>query len=207
MKRIIVLSVSLGLIAAIAITTILMALIPVGKVPTQILKPDFKVYYSTVDTSTFPSGQITLYAKAGEDNRDQETIDKIWEEFNNASKQKAITALFNGTISDTVKYEKFASYKYQPIKENEADKAIIVFEYDKKQYVDDKGNKVKEDAEKKTTYNYVLFEISKEDVRSEVNIMIGEYSSLSQIKVYGQYTMSGNFAELYNVVTNAKTAA
>ena len=207
MKRIIVLSVSLGLIAAIAITTILMALIPVGKVPTQILKPDFRVYYATVDTSTFPSGHNTLYAKTGEDNRDQETIDKIWEEFNNASKQKAITALFNGTISDTVKYEKFAGPKYPSIKENEADKAIIVFEYSEKQYVDDKGNKVKEDTEKKTTYNYVLFEISKEDVRSEVKIMIGERSSSSQIKAYGQYTMSGNFAELYNFITNIETPA
>lgn len=205
MKRIIVLSVSLGLIAAIAITTIFMALIPVGNIP-QLQKPNLRVYVATLETSTIGAGYNTLFSKTATDNRDQEAIDQIWNEFNNAPKEKAITALFNGTLSDGIKYEKFGSYKYQSVKATEEGKAIIVFEYDEKQYIDEKGNPTTEEAEKKTAYTHVYVQISNEDARTEVNVMVGEWTS-SQIKVYGQYTMAGNFTNLYEVVTNLKTAA
>ena len=205
MKRIIVLSVSLGLIAVIAITTILMALIPVGRVP-QIEKPDFRVYVATTDTSTIGSGYLTLLSKTADDKRDQETIDKVWEEFTNAPKEKAITALFNGTLNDAVKYEKFGSYKYQSVKTTEEDKAVIVFQYSEKQYIDDKGNPTTKDAEKKTEFDHVYFVITAEDERTEVQVMVGLWTT-SQIRVYGQYTMSGNFSDLYKVVTEIKTAA
>lgn len=203
MKRIIVLSVSLGLIAAIAITTILMALIPVGGIP-QIEKPDLRVYVATADSPSM--GYNTLLSKTADDDRDQELIDQIWNEFNKAPKQKSITALFNGTINDDIKYTKLGSYKYQSVKTGEQGKAVIVFQYAEKHYVDENGKPTNKDAEKKTQYDHILIEITDKDERTEVNVMIGEWTT-TQVKVYGQYTMTGNFAELYKVITNAKTAA
>ncbi len=202
MKRIIVLSVSLGLIAAIAVATILMALIPTGSIP-NIAKPDLYVWVATVDTG---SNFTELRGKTATDARDQEVIDEIWEEFVNAPKQKSITALFNGTIGEEIEYKVNTGNKYESIRENDEDKAIIVFVYSEPQYVDEKGNPTTEDAENKVEYDAVLMEISAKDERTEVVVKIGEYKN-KQVYVNASYTMNGNFSALYEVVTNLKTAA
>lgn len=199
MKRIIVLSVSLGLIAVIAIATVLMAIISTGSIP-NIEKPDLRVYYATK-----ASGEQVLLAKTSTDARDQEIIDKIWAEFNKAPKQRTITAMFKGTLDEGVVYTEYKGLKYTKISTTEEDKVVIAFEYSEEKYVDEKGNPTTKEN-KDQAYDMVIMTISAEDARTQVEVKIGTWSG-SQIKCVGQYAMNGNFANLYKLVTEIKTAA
>ena len=198
MKRIIVLSVSLSLIAVIAIATVLMAVISIGSIP-NIEKPDLRVYYATKDVSS------VLRSKTADDNREQELIDNIWAEFNKAPQQRTITAMFNGTLDEGVVYTEYKGSKYTKVSTTEEDKVVIAFEYSEEKYVDEKGNPTTKEN-KDQAYDMVVMTISAEDARTQVEVKIGTWNG-SQIKCVGQYAMSGNFSNLYKIVTEIKTAA
>ena len=201
MKRIIILSVSLGLIAVIAIATILMAVFSTGSIP-NIAKPDLRVYYATKD-----SGEQVLRSKTANDNREQELIDSIWEEFNKAPKQRIISGMFNGTLDEGVVYKEYPSgAKYENISTKEENKLVIAFEYSEEKYVDEKGNPTTKEK-KDQAYDVVVMTISAEDARTEVEVKIGTWSSGGRVKCVGQYAVTGNFANLYKFVTEIKTAA
>lgn len=199
MKRIIVLSVSLGLIAVIAIATVLMAIISIGSIP-NIEKPDLRVYYATK-----ASGEQVLLAKTSTDVRDQELIDQIWAEFNKAPKQKTISAMFNGTLDESIVYTEYKGSKYTKVSTTEENKLVLAFEYSEEKYVDEKGNPTTKEN-KDQAYDMIIMTISAEDARTQVEVKIGTWSG-SQIKCVGQYAMTGNFANLYKLVTEIKTAA
>ena len=198
MKRIIILTVSLCLVGALALTTILMAVIPVGKV-VNIAMPDAKVYVSTSKTKDLqPYGCLTLRGKDAANQNDQETIENIWKAFQESSKQKALTALFNGNLAEGIKFETLTTSKTFNRKQTAENKAKVVFEYSEAQEIPEVEGK---------TYKLIYFEIEDLDERTELVVYLGDWNYSNDITVRHSYTMNGNFADLYDLLINLKTPA
>lgn len=197
MKKIILTSVCVGLLLCIGIATLIMALIPVGlneqvQVPNQIY-----IYCAKTKTDQLQNKRLELKDIDGQS--DIARINKMYNLFNDAFPQKALTALFNGELKQTTELEYIEGYNTISKNTSSEDKFTIVFKYDnpKELKVDNKTVKAK----------YLFFEIDNEDARKDILIGItasdnafSDEESYSSINVSYNfcYKAKANFANLYN---------
>ena len=189
MKKIIISSVVLALVLILGITTLALALIPIG-INNKIDRPN-EIYICSSETSGFPNSSLT-YLDIDENETD--TISNIYSKFSHSFEQNLLSALFRGEIKDDINtnYNRVSSY----ISKNTSnkDKITIMFKYSQ--------NKKIEVGDKSTTYNTLIFEITSVNERVDVVMGVSSNANIENSTFYYNYyyTAKANFSGLYNFV-------
>lgn len=131
---------------------------------------------------------------------DDEMSKTIQDYINNASKQKAISALFNGRLGEKAEIVNETKTLGKP------DAFFVTYVYDQPQILQ-YGNKDYKDSEGNTfKFRELVFEVKSMDAESQVKVYVkpyydadGEIASGNQYTKY--YELQANFGELYNYLT------
>ena len=199
MKKKIVISVALGVVALLAITTLILALVPVNK-NTVIAKPN-AVYITNQNTKEF-GGNCAYDNIQDGTQKGSVMLNDFYNAFNVSFEQKALVAMFGGQSNSGVKanYVDVAGSSEKISKNYDTtEKFTVIFHYNDAQtiYVEEKDMSFK--------YNYLFFEVTNVDARQEVTFGVmkdnysldGSYSSLSY-KYY--FTAQANLKPVYQYI-------
>ena len=186
MKKIIIGSISIGLILIIGIATAILAIVPTG-LNNVIDKPNEVtiVYSKTKDLSP----EALTYRDR--DSKDADVISNIYSIFCHAFEQKTLSAIFNGEINKNIE-EHYLDKGSESVKSNSTseDKITICFKYTNKHKI------------KGFEYKYLFFEITNSNERQE-NVF-GVSSSFSVDNSYYSYNYyysgKSNFSKLFNYI-------
>lgn len=189
MKKIITTSIILGLVLIIGISTLVLALIPIG-INDKIGKPN-EIYIASSQTTTYPNSALTYRDR---DVEDRDFISNIYSVFSRSFEQKVLSALFRGEVKDEIKtnYNK----KSESLSKNTTteDKFTIVFKYNTSQNI--------KAGEKGGTYKYLFFEITSSGERSEVVMGVSSDITVSSSSYHYNYSYIGkaNFGEMFKYI-------
>lgn len=174
--------VSLSIIGALILATIIMACIPVGS------NPKFGDPYAiTVYSNKYESGISKKdYDKQGETSAEYTNLLK---KLKQAPSQKALVALFNGTISQNVKVNKLDATTTPSKSNNETTTAKFELKYGEEQTV-------KFDSATSVTYNSMLYEITQDAGRVQTTVYLLNTSGRAGYTL----TYYGNFDGLFNYI-------
>jgi hypothetical protein len=179
------------LVLLIGITTLVLALIPIG-INDKIARPN-EIYICSSQTKDFPHGSLT-YLDIDEDERDE--ISNIYSKFSHSFEQNLLSAIFRGEVNSEIgtNYNRVSNY----IGKNTSneDKITIVFKYKQSQKI--------HVEEKSTTYNSIIFEITSKDERVDVVMGVSSNLNIENSTFYYNYSYvaKANFAGLYNFVVD-----
>lgn len=200
MKKIIITTVAVAIILCLGIATLVMALIPVG-MNDKVAVPD-EIYIYTSQTNSLANKRIELRHRDGE--TDINKINKIYNLFDSAFQQNALSALFSGelnytTTSDHTEVSKSISKNF-----SSEDKITLVFYFKNERTVKYENQEYK--------YKYLFFEITNENSRHDVvmglNKSIPSDESdypVENMSYYYSYKSKANFADLYKYVSQIIT--
>lgn len=205
MKKVIICSVSIGLVLVLGIAALILALIPVNR--NSIIEKPNAIYIindTTWDNSNDISKAYVLqdYRENIEGEKtDVEKIDEIFRLFNTGFGQNALTALFKGEINDRMTSEhRDSSNTGSMTKNTSSTTAFSVFFY----YRDTK-TMILDDEE--FQYNWLFFEITENDEFSYKVFGVRNHtsttsdfltSSSSPITFSYNYNAKANFNGLYD---------
>ena len=169
--------VSLSIIGILILATIIMA--------------NIKVDYSiNCETPTFV---YVSYNLGTERDADQlQATDKIIKYINNASNEKSLTALFNGTLGK--KAEIFA-VKESTIKDNSG--FLVRYRYENKQKLMNGDEAYKTSNNKNVYYDDLVFTVNNVEGVSVVKVYVVQDSANSMKYTY-YYELEADFEDLYN---------
>ena len=194
MKKIIITTVAVVIILCIGFAALAMSLIPTNR-NDKVSVPD-EVYIYSAQTKWLPKKRLELKNR---DEKDVSKINKIFDIFDEAFQQNCLSALFSGelnfsTTSDWTEGSKQISKNF-----NSEDKFTVVFYF--------KDQEVVKYEDKEYKYNYLFFEVTKEDSRHDIvmglNTTVPSDESdhpVENISYYYSYKSKANFAELYNYI-------
>lgn len=189
MKKIIITSVVITLVLILGISTLVLALIPIG-LNDKIEKPN-EIYITSSQTTTFPNSALTYRDR---DEEDRDIISNIYSYFSHAFEQKTLSALFRGELKDEIvtNYSKKSTYLSKNT--STEDKFTVVFKFSNSQEVSFE--------EKSSTYKYLFFEITSADERTEVIMGVSPDITISNTNYYYNYSFVGkaNFCEMFDYI-------
>lgn len=191
MKKIIISSVVVALVLILGITTLTLALIPIG-INNKIDRPN-EVYICSSQTSSYPNGSLTYLDI---DSNETGTISNIYSKFSHAFEQNMLSALFKGELKADINanYNRVSSY----ISKNTSsdNKITVIFKYNQ--------NKKIEVGDKSTTYNALMFEITSKDERVDVVMGVSSNANIENSTFYYNYfyTAKANFSGLFNFISD-----
>lgn len=190
MKKIIITSIVVALVLIIGITTLTLALIPVG-INNNIERPN-EIYICSTDTKAFPYSTL---AYLDIDDEEKDEITNIYSKFSHAFEQNLLSAIFKGETKDemTTNYHKISnSISKNTSKE---DVITIIFKYNEKQTI-------KVEGREPATYDSILFEITPNDERVNVEIGARTDTNIENSTFYYNYSYNAkaNFCDLYEYV-------
>ena len=199
MKKKIIISVSLGIVALLAIATLILALVPVNK-NTVITKPN-SIYITNQNTKEF-GGNCAYDNIQDVTQNGSAMLNDFYKAFNESFEQKALVAMFTNQSNSGIKanYVDVAGSSEKISKNYDTtEKFTVIFQYNENQtiYVEEK--------ELSFEYNYLFFEVTNADERQEVTFGVmkdnysldGSYTSLSY-KYY--FTAQANLKPVYQYI-------
>ena len=161
MKKVIICSVSIGLVLVLGVAALILALIPVNR--NSIIEKPNEIYIindTTWDNSNNESSkafELRDYREVNGEKVDEERIDEVFRLFNAGFGQNALTALFRGELNDRMTSEHRDSSNTGSMQKNTSSTtAFSVFFY----YRDTKTMVL--DGEE-FEYNWLFFEVSEDD--------------------------------------------
>lgn len=200
MKKKIVISVALGVVALLAITTLILALVPVNK-NTVIAKPN-DVYITNKNLVDDKTGYRGTYDNIQDvTQKGSVMLNDFYKAFNQSFEQNALVAMFNGQSNSGIKanYVDVAGSSEKISKNYDTtEKFTVIFYYYEAQkiYVEEKDMSFE--------YNYLFFEVTNTDERQEIifgvskdDYVDGSYSTLSY-KYY--FTAQANLKPVYQYI-------
>lgn len=190
MKKIIITSVVVGLVLILGISTLVLALIPVG-INNKIEKPN-EIYITSSLTTSYPDKALTYRDR---DVEDRDIISNIYSLFSHAFEQKMLSALFNKELNKEIE-SKYSKSEHLTKNTSTEDKITIVFKYTNSQPI--------EVGEKSSTYKYLFFEITPKNERTEIVMGVSSNISISNSTFYYSYSLVGkaNFSEMFKYVNS-----
>ena len=211
MKKVIICSVSIGLVLVLGVAALILALIPVNR--NSIIEKPNEIYIindTTWDNSNESSKAFVLrdYREVNGEKVDEERIDEVFRLFNTGFGQNALTALFKGELNDRMTSEhRDSSNTGSMTKNTTSTTAFSVFFY----YRDTKTMVL--DGEE-FEYNWLFFEVSEDDefsykvfgvrnhtsTTSDFLTSSSSRPSLSSITFNYNYNAKANFSELYDYI-------
>lgn len=199
MKKKIIISVSLGIVALLAIATLILALVPVNK-NTVIAKPN-SIYITNQNTKEF-GGNCAYDNIQDVTQNGSAMLNDFYKAFNESFEQKALVAMFTNQSNSGIKanYVDVAGSSEKISKNYDTtEKFTVIFQYNENQiiYVEEKDLSFE--------YNYLFFEVTNADERQEVTFGVmkdnysldGSYTSLSY-KYY--FTAQANLKPVYQYI-------
>ncbi len=199
MKKKIIISVSLGIVALLAIATLILALVPVNK-NTVIAKPN-SIYITNQNTKEF-GGHCAYDNIQDVTQNGSAMLNDFYKAFNESFEQKALVAMFTNQSNSGIKanYVDVAGSSEKISKNYDTtEKFTVIFQYNENQtiYVEEKDLSFE--------YNYLFFEVTNADERQEVTFGVmkdnysldGSYTSLSY-KYY--FTAQANLKPVYQYI-------
>lgn len=200
MKKKIVISVALGVVALLAITTLILALVPVNK-NTVIAKPN-DVYITNKNLVDDKTGYRGTYDNIQDvTQKGSVMLNDFYKAFNQSFEQNALVAMFNGQSNSGIRanYVDVAGSSEKISKNYDTtEKFTVIFYYYEAQkiYVEEKDMSFE--------YNYLFFEVTNTDERQEIifgvskdDYVDGSYSTLSY-KYY--FTAQANLKPVYQYI-------
>ena len=192
MKKIIICTVSIGLVLVVGLTALIMALVPVGQ-NNFIVKPT-NVYF--LNETTKKNGDEWCKFRSNYSTDEKEKLDELYRIFNEGFSQKALTAIFKGELNDKVEthYEKSVGTENYVRRDGDSTHLTIVFEYAEEQTIkaDDRSY----------NYKYLFFQISNSTERVEYLFGVSNSVSLESSSRYLSYnywfTTKMNATKLYD---------
>ena len=209
MKKVIICSVSIGLVLVLGVAALILALIPVNR--NSIIEKPNEIYIinKTIresENTLDPSKAYVLRdyrENINGEKTDEERIDEVFRLFNAGFGQNALTALFRGELSDRMTSEHRDSSNTGSMQKNTSSTtAFSVFFY----YRDTKTMVL--DGEE-FEYNWLFFEVSEDDefsykvfgVRNHTSTTSDFLSSSSSPVTFNyNYNAKANFSELYDYI-------
>ena len=206
MKKVIICSVSIGLVLVLGVAALILALIPVNR--NSIIEKPNEIYIinkTTHDKSNDETKAFVLrdYKETDGVKTDQERIDEVFRLFNTGFGQNALTALFRGELNDRMTSEHRDSSNTGSMQKNTSSTtAFSVFFY----YRDTKTMVL--DGEE-FEYNWLFFEVSEDDEFSYKVFGVRNHtsttsdflsSSTSPVTFNYNYNAKVNFSELYDYI-------
>ena len=164
MKKKIIISVSLGIVALLAIATLILALVPVNK-NTVIAKPN-SIYITNQNSKDKMGGGYGAYDKIQDITQNGSVmLNDFYKAFNESFEQKALVAMFTDQSNSGIKanYVEVAGSSEKISKNYDStEKFTVIFQYNDNQtiYVKEKDLYFE--------YNYLFFEVTNADERQEV---------------------------------------
>ena len=199
MKKKIIISVSLGIVALLAIATLILALVPVNK-NTVIAKPN-SIYITNKNTKEF--GGNCAYDNIQDITQNGSAmLNDFYKAFNESFEQKALVAMFTDQSNSGIKAN-CADVAGSSVKISKnydtTEKFTVIFQYNDNQtiYVEEKDLSFE--------YNYLFFEVTNADERQEVTFGVmkdnyyldGSHESLPY-KYY--FTAQANLKPVYQYI-------
>lgn len=174
--------VSLSIVGLLILATIIMACIPVAH------NPKFGDPYTiTIYSSKFESGISQKdYDKVGSN---AEEYKNLLKELKDAPSQKALVALFNGTISQGVEIVKLDATEVPSKSNSETNVAMFELKYGEEQ-------SIKYDSKTDVTYNSMFYKINQDAGRVKTTVYL--LNSLGRASYTLEYY--GNFDSLFNYI-------
>ena len=206
MKKVIICSVSIGLVLVLGVAALILALIPVNR--NSIIEKPNEIYIinkTTYEESRDESKAFVLrdYKETNGVKTDEERIDEVFRLFNAGFGQNALTALFRGELNDRMTSEHRDSSNTGSMQKNTSSTtAFSVFFY----YRDTKTMVL--DGEE-FEYNWLFFEVSEDDEFSYKVFGVRNHtsttsdflsSSTSPVTFNYNYNAKVNFSELYDYI-------
>lgn len=146
--------------------------------------PDFiEIYVGTTDASQ-------SYDKNG-DSEHKAVYDKVLSLYNQSYKQKLMSSLFNGTLSEKTTISR--EYKYN-LSSMTSSGTWIVFNYEEEQTLKLNGKEYKDDYTTNKTYNKVYIEVKDSDTMTTFTIYVKNKDADSS---YYRYSVRARQADLY----------
>lgn len=198
MKKIIICTVSIGLVLVVGLTALIMALVPVGQ-NNFIVKPT-TIYFLNETTKKNDSEWCKFRSNYSQDEKDK--LNELYRVFNEGFSQKALTALFKGELNDRVEthYEKSVGTENYVRRNGDSTHLTLVFEYSEEQTikVDDRSY----------NYKYLFFQIDNSTERVEYLFGVSNSVSLDSSSNYLSYnywfTTKMNATKLYDHIASLK---
>ena len=208
MKKVIICSVSIGLVLVLGVAALILALIPVNR--NSIIEKPNEIYIinKTIwesENTHDPSNAYVLrdYREVNGEKTDEERIDEVFRLFNAGFGQNALTALFRGELNDRMTSEHRDSSNTGSMQKNTSSTtAFSVFFY----YRDTKTMVL--DGEE-FEYNWLFFEVSEDDEFSYKVFGVRNHtsttsdfltSSSSPVTFNYNYNAKADFSELYDYI-------
>lgn len=127
-----------------------------------------------------------------------ENVDKIVKIINNASKEKVLTALFNGDLNKKAELKVASSVgKSVP---SDAD-YYIRYRYENPQVLKDGKKDYKDANGKKVVYNDLLFTVNENSDSEVINVYVIQDKTKAKSYTY-YYELDADFTELYNLLNS-----
>lgn len=193
MKKVIICSISIGLVLVLGIATLVLALIPVGQ--NNLIDAPNKIYFLNLNTKDNNEDGSYIVKDYGND-KEKEIINQTFKLFNQSFGQKALTALFKGELNDKIEtvYDK-PTGSSNTISRNYSnkDKVTIVFYYNQEKTI-----KV---GDKEYKYQYLFFELDNSGETS--NKVFGVNSSVT-LSTDGYVYQSISYDYSYQSKANTK---
>ncbi len=194
--------VSLSLVGVLILATLILSVINVEH-KICFNNPEFiDVYYGNVNYSKRNPASI-------QKNRDEERYNKVLEYLNGSSKEKALNALFNGSLFKKPEIVVDSASRLTDIPTSASSNSFFVYlGYNTPQVLKDGNNNYQLDG-KDYYYRGLCFEITADEVKMDVSIYVVpyysvnsdseyEYPSTSNLKYQVKYVFSAEFSPLYN---------
>lgn len=193
MKKIIICSVAVALVLILGITTLVLALVPIG-INNKIDRPN-EIYVCSKATSgsSFANGALSFYDF---DQKDTDTISDIYSKFSHAFEQNMLSALFKGELKADINanYNRVSSYISKNTSSDE--KITVLFKYNQSKKI--------EVGDKSTTYNALIFEITSKNERTDIVMGVSSNANIENSTFYYNYfyTAKANFSGLYEFIAH-----
>lgn len=195
MKKIIISAVSIALILAIGITTLVLALIPTGFNDT-IEKP-YAIYIMNSQTSEYHNGVLS-FKEREDDQEARDVISNIYSLLCHSFEQKTLNAIFNKELNESLKTNYSSTSKNISKNSSSEEKITIVFQYKNSKKIKAVNNS------KEYSYNYLFFEISGKNERDVATFAVRSDLTLDNSSYQYNYSFSGkaNFSRLYEYASS-----
>lgn len=213
MKKVIICSISIGLVLLLGITALVLALIPVNK-NSVIEKPNAVYIINDVTWDTTQKYYDLMdYKDDGNGNKkDQPKIDEIFRLFNSSFGQNALTALFRGQLNEKMEQNYSSSNKTDINKNSSSTTAFTVyFQYKEMRKIVVDG--------KEYEYNILFFEVAENDsfeIKNFGTIKVSDsdpyappstLTSSTNTSYKSYYTARADFSKLYDYINEIVNVA
>ena len=194
MKKIIICSISIGLVLILGVSALVLALIPVGQ--NNLIDAPNKIYFFNKNTKDNYEENSYIVKDFGND-KEKEIIAKTYKLLNQGFGQKALTALFKGEINDKIEtvYDKPTGASNSMSKNTDkTDRVTILFYYNEEKTI--------KCGDKEYKYQYLFFELD-----SSTGSISKTFGVRDTLTLSSDSYVSSTFSYDYSYVSKVNTTA